>query len=257
MDLITPIVEKLKRRSRNKRSNIFNRHFKISPQSRILDLGSEDGSHIAMLLKNTTATPSNVYIADLFEASVKAGQKKYGFTPVVIKELQQLPFEDNFFDTVFCNSAIEHVTIPKEEIWQVKSGKEFKTRSWSNQQKFAEEIRRVSRSGYFVQTPYKWFPITSHIWLPLVGWFPRSVLIAIMHLTNKIWIKKTIPDWYLMNKKDLQMLFPDAKIITEKFAGFAKSIVAMRNRNGDHKSDTVPEVVFGKVGESEISMFRV
>jgi len=226
MNQITAIIKRYKQHARQKRGNLFKHYFKITPQTRILDLGSHDGAHIALLLRGTNIMPANVYIADVVEAPVKVGQNKYGFTPVVIRGFEKLPFPDNFFDIVFCNSAIEHVTVSPEEIWRITSGREFKARACPKQHEFAAEIQRVGQ-GYFVQTPYRWFPITSHIWLPLVGWLPRRLLVPTIRFTNRFWIKKTEPDWYLLNKKDLTKFFPQATILTEKSAGFTKSIIAV------------------------------
>ena len=50
-------------------------------------------------------------------------------------------------------SVIEHVTLPKSEVWTTRSGKEFRERSLAHQRAFAREIQRVGRQ-FFVQTPY-------------------------------------------------------------------------------------------------------
>jgi hypothetical protein len=81
-----------------------------------------------------------------------------------------------------------------------------------------------------VQTPYKYFPIESHTWLPLVGFLPRVALIPVLKITNLVWIKKTSPDWHLLNKKQMWLLFPDAnEIVTDKLFGLVKSIMVIRN----------------------------
>jgi ubiquinone/menaquinone biosynthesis C-methylase UbiE len=59
-----------------------------------------------------------------------------------------LPFPDHSFDWVFSNAVIEHV------------GGAYR------QQRFAQEIRRVARKGYFVATPDRYFPIDPHTLLP-------------------------------------------------------------------------------------------
>jgi len=212
--------------ARRKRAAIFLNQFKITNQTRILDLGSEDGSNIAEILKSTPAAPSNIFIADIDSAAVIRGRECYGFTAVTLVEDGNLPFPDKFFDIVFCSSVIEHVTVPKHEIWQLTSGSRFKKRARDRQRIFAEEIRRVGKA-YFVQTPYSLFPVESHSWLPFVGYLPRSILIRILRITNSFWIKTTSPDWYLLNKQELAQLFPDAQIIDEKSFGLTKSIMAV------------------------------
>lgn len=46
---------------------------------------------------------------------------------------------------------------------------------------------------------------------------------------NKFWIKKTQPDWNLLDKKDMKKLFPNSKILNEKFLFLNKSIIAVKN----------------------------
>jgi hypothetical protein len=93
---------------------------------------------------------------------------------------------------------------------------------------FAEEIRRIGKR-YFVQTPYKYFPIETHTWLPaFILLLPRGILIRLIQFNNKWWIKKTIPDFNLMTRKMMKELFPDAEIIPEKLFGFTKSLIAIK-----------------------------
>lgn len=97
MNLITKIVLHVSKRAKKKRANLFLRYFTITPETKILDLGSSDGSHIAVLLHGTNILPSNVYVADINEDEVISGTKRFGFTPVVIRESNKLPFPDGFF----------------------------------------------------------------------------------------------------------------------------------------------------------------
>ena len=124
-------------------------------------------------------------------------------------------FEDKSYDVVFSNSVIEHLN------------------SKSDQIKMAEEIRRVGKR-YWVQTPNYYFPFEPHFlmpffhWLPIkfrvwllmnfdLGWFPKQ--------ENKILAEEIISSIRLLRKKELKMLFPDAKIFKEKFLFMIKSYV--------------------------------
>lgn len=200
----------------------------LDENTRILDLGSEAGHNIRAVLNGTPARPNNVYIADIDERLVMEGAKRYGFVPVVIDESARLPFPNGYFDIVYCSAVIEHVTVEKENIWSIRSGRAFKSRSLKHQQEFAREIQRVGRQ-YFVQTPYKHFPIESHTWLPFLAWLPRSALIKVIAFTNRCWIRKTIPDWNLLNMEEMSSLFQDARIIREKSLGLTKSIMAVKS----------------------------
>jgi SAM-dependent methyltransferase len=192
-----------------------------------LDIGSENGSNIAFLLNGSAIGPSNVYIADISDAAIAQGNKRYGFRPVRIPESGALPFEDQYFDIVYCSSVIEHVTVPKSLVWSMLDGRTFKELAWTRQQEFAREIRRLGKR-YFVQTPCKSFPVESHTWLPLVGYLPRRVLVPFLRISNKCWPKRTAPDWNLLSAGDMRLLFPDADIVEEKFWGLRKSIMAIR-----------------------------
>ncbi|MEO8464131.1 MAG: methyltransferase domain-containing protein [Gammaproteobacteria bacterium] len=190
-------------------------------------MGSETGSNIHAILKGTPVAPANVYIADIDPGLLEEGRENYGYVPVVIDESETLPFPDRYFDIVYCSSVIEHVTVPKEQVWSTYSGRRFKIAAWEHQRQFAAEIRRTAKQ-YFVQTPYKHFPVESHSWLPFAAWLPRILLIPFLKISNCFWIKKARPDWHLLNKKELAHLFEDARIAVESFFGFTKSIIAIK-----------------------------
>jgi len=225
---IAATVKSAGRRARAKRAKVFRRFFELTPTTKLLDLGCGDGEHIESIVDGSDIPPANVYAADIDEALVNEAAGRYGFTPVVIAESGKLPFPDWFFDIVYCSSAIEHITIPKEEMWTLRSGAEFRRRSLARQREFANEVRRLGK-GYFLQTPAKAFPIETHTWLPFVGWLPRPALIRVIRFTNRFWVKQTQPDWHLLTSRDLQSLFPEAEIVGERVLGFTKSIMAVRS----------------------------
>lgn len=220
------IIKHLSRQAREKRAVTFRNNFNLKAQTRILDIGSEDGSNIANILQATPVLPENVYIADINQEVLDKGKEKYGFKTVLLNESGQLPFEDQYFDIVYCSSVIEHVTIPKEEIWSCKSPEEFRRRSWIRQKGFAAELQRLGKQ-YFVQTPNKWFLIESHTWLPFMGWLPRNLVIPAIRAANKVWIKSTTPDWNLLTVSEMRELFPEATLELERVAGMVKSIMAI------------------------------
>lgn len=223
---IRVLVKSFSGRARKVRAEIFRQQFLIDENTKILDLGSETGSNIKFVLDGTRAQASNIYIADIDSFAVEKGRENFGFIPVVISESEGLPFPDGYFDIVYCSSVIEHVTIPKNSVWTTYSGAEFKKKSLERQTAFANEIRRLGKQ-YFVQTPYRHFPVESHSWLPFVAWLPRWLLILTLRITNTFWVKNTSPDWYLLNKRELSALFPEARIAEENKWGMTKSIMAI------------------------------
>lgn len=128
-------------------------------------------------------------------------------------------FEDNAFDIVFSNSVIEHVG------------------SWARKQAFAAEVRRLAPS-YAIQTPSFSFPIEPHARLPFIHWLPSPMRYR-THLmmrtgfypkaTNLDEAMGALEDASLLDRRQMQHLFPDASLCTETFLGFAKSFTAIRH----------------------------
>lgn len=103
-----------------------------------------------------------------------------------------LPFRDRSFDWVFSNAVIEHV------------GGAYR------QQRFADEIRRVARKGYFVATPDRHFPIDPHTLLPFYQfltpeWQRRVCRFSPGYLRSYEPID-------LLSAGDLRILFPQATV---------------------------------------------
>lgn len=134
----------------------------------VLDLGGSDGSQLRVYADSANL---DITIADIDENSLIRARANYGFKTVLLKEDNRLPFKNKEFDFIFCNSVIEHVTVPKKDIWQIKNGAVFRQFAMKRQSAFADEIKRIGK-GYFVQTPNRLFPIENHVWLPFVQFLP-------------------------------------------------------------------------------------
>jgi hypothetical protein len=212
-------------RQRRRRGAVFLERLRPAPADRILDLGSEDGSHIATIL----GRGYDVTIADIDEEAVESGHGKFGFTPFVVPEDGTLPVADGHFDIVFCSSVIEHATVDKTDLRQYSSTREFRRAAWARQQRLAEEIRRIGRR-YYVQTPYRYFPIESHTWFPaVIVLVPRRLQIRLIDCLNRFWPKKTVPDFNLLTPSEMHALFPDAEVLYERSFGLLKSMIAVRS----------------------------
>jgi SAM-dependent methyltransferase len=129
-------------------------------------------------------------------------------------------FEDLSFDIVHSNSVIEHVG------------------RWDDMASMAKEVRRLAER-YFVQTPYFWFPIEPHARFPFLHWMPESWRYRIlMRRTCGYWQRrpdvgaatKAVQSAVLLDKLQVQFLFPEARIIRERFLGLTKSLIAVRSR---------------------------
>ena len=107
----------LSRRFRARRALRFRSEFQLTADTRILDLGGGDGEHIRMVLETTPVRLENVYVADVNEKALGRA-RAHGHPTAVLAQDGTVPFPDGFFDVVFCSSVIEHVTVPKNELWQ-------------------------------------------------------------------------------------------------------------------------------------------
>lgn len=120
-------------------------------------------------------------------------------------------YADNSFDIAFSNSVIEHVGGPEKRA------------------AMAREARRLGRR-YWVQTPSIWFPIEAHTYLPFWWFYPEAVRQSFI----RRW-RRTVPAWCemieettVLQRSEIERLFPDGEIWTERLMGLPKSYVAMR-----------------------------
>jgi hypothetical protein len=127
-------------------------------------------------------------------------------------------YDDLSFDVVHSNSVIEHVG------------------HWSDMVAMANEVRRLA-PRYFVQTPYFWFPIEPHVRFAAFHWMPESWRYRI--LMKRSWgfcerrtdvggAMSAVQSAVLLDRRQMQFLFSDAKIVSERFLGFTKSLIAIR-----------------------------
>jgi hypothetical protein len=123
------------------------------------------------------------------------------------------------FDVVHCNSVIEHVG------------------SWDDQRAAAREICRVGRR-YWVQTPYRHFPIEAHFLFPFFQYLAAGVQkrVAVSWPLSHYrragvppgQILQELASLRLLSRADLRTLFPQAEILAETVARWPKSLIACR-----------------------------
>ncbi len=224
--MLIKIFKKYHEKWAKEKFDFFLKNMNLSQQQTILDMGGGDGSYMDRF--KSSLNNYKVIIADIDENAMQTARNKGYFTSQIDAASNRLPYNDQEIDCVFCNSVIEHITIPKDQLWSERSRSDnFSKDAFEIQKKFAGEIRRVAKK-YYVQTPHRAFPIEAHTWFPFVGYLSRKNQLRVIKQLNKFWVKKTAPDWNLLDEYEMQKLFPDAEIIVWKKYGFKKEIIAIK-----------------------------
>lgn len=197
---------------RQHRMKTFYETLGINSQTKILDVGGSPFIwEIATnhgLSRIDSITCLNVF--DLDRSTLPSNVKW------VVGDGCSLPFADNEFDVVFSNSVIEHLG------------------GFDSQISFANEIRRVGKA-YFVQTPDPRFFIEPHYLSPFVHWLPIDIrrkvtrhgtTWGLMEQPTKQEIEDRLQEIRLVRAAEFKQLFPDAEIISERWLGMPKSLIA-------------------------------
>jgi protein-L-isoaspartate O-methyltransferase len=209
---------------RVRRGRLFMERLSPTADDQILDLGGGRGGHIAEIVPYR----KSVTVADLDPDNLRRAAETYGFNTLCLDGGDTFPVPDAHYDIVFCSSVIEHVTGPKEIVYDLEDAGQFTASARAAQANFAAEVRRIAKR-YFVQTPYKYFPIEQHSFLPFfVVLLPRRWQVRLMRFLAHRWIKPVYPDFRLLTIREMRTLFPDAEIVLERYCGFVKSIVAIK-----------------------------
>ncbi len=130
--------------------------------------------------------------------------------------------DDNAYDLVHSNSVIEHVG------------------SWNNMMQMAQNVRRLAPT-YFVQTPYFWFPIEPHFRFPYFHFLPEQIRYRLLMQFNLGFggrrgtvdaAMQAVQSAALVDETQMKILFPDARIVRERFGPLTKSLMAIREGRG-------------------------
>jgi SAM-dependent methyltransferase len=197
-------LKPIHRRMRDQKIDLFLRFAGDLPmRGRLLDVGGGTGIDGEFLrLYNSFA---DVVIVNL-DTSAFEGLKGTHIRSVNADGCA-LPFESRSFEWVFSNAVIEHVG------------------DFASQRRFAEEIRRVAATGYFVTTPNRHFPIEPHTFLPFYQYLqPRQQRFFVRLSPGYMREQHQIN---LLSGHDLHVLFPEARVRKIGFRVFPNNLVAM------------------------------
>lgn len=196
-------------RVRKRRSALFTRTMNLKPSMKVIDLG---GSPMIWQFIDTPLDITLLNISHDFEIAAESSQVSHHKFTALTGDACETDLPSQSFDLAFSNSVIEHVG------------------SRERRAAFAKQVRRLAPK-YWVQTPARYFPIEAHTGMPFWWYYPES---ARQRLIKK-W-RQELPDWTemvegttLVERSELQEIFPDAAIFTERALGIVKSYAAFRN----------------------------
>ena len=207
---------------RKKRFDLFFDVMKPQSADLLLDVGGDPAFW--------TSRPQAVSSIDLVDLCIRTLDSNmatnYHFR-LIKCDACRLCYGDGSYDIGFSNSVIEHVG------------------AWDRQQQFAAEIRRVAK-GLWVQTPAYECPVEPHYLALFVHHLPRAIQKRIIRwVTLRGWldrpnsaqIEEMVDSTRLIKKSEMQQLFPDCEIMTERIFGIIpKSYIAYRDRNSVKKT---------------------
>ena len=208
MKRILNLCLRISARCRERRFRRFLERMQVTGRETVLDVGGGDDWSWQDLSFSQPITVLNL--------QTQAG--KDGFRYVQGDACDMKLFEDGEFDLAFSNSVIEHVG------------------DFEKQVLMANEIRRVA-SGYWVQTPYKHFPLEVHMMFPFFQYLPFKIRawlgvrwpFSFEMMRNGDPLRDATAVW-LLGIRQMKQLFPEAEIMTERFLGFPKSLIAFYKR---------------------------
>jgi Methyltransferase domain len=180
----------------------------VGPNDRILDVGGDPGTWRGSGYERQVT---------LLNLGFRERPGPFGYLVADARSMKAA--SDGTFDVVHSNSVIEHVG------------------GWEDQRAMAAEIARVGRR-YWVQTPYRHFPVEAHFLFPffqyLTPGLQRRVALAwpLSHYRRAAvppdLILAELGRLRLLDREDLRTLFPGAQLFDETVAGWPKSLVAYR-----------------------------
>ena len=174
-------------KARKKMFDLFLKLTTPEDDDEVLDLGATPDTKLAdsNIFDKLYRYKSNITVCSIEDCSnivADLGLKQFVFN----EPMKPLPFEDGRFDVCYCSAVLEHVGNRK------------------NQEFFLNECLRVS-GKIFVTTPYRYFPLEMHTFIPFLHWLPWEIFQKIVRKTKgEFWA--SIDNLNLCGKKDILTL---------------------------------------------------
>jgi len=202
-------------RFRRRRMKRFFAIMNPSPQARVLDIGGTGQTWLDESENESQHKSQNSARFPITLVNIRSdGRIEGGRFTAVEADGKALPFADNTFDIAFSNSVIEHVG------------------TWEDQRAFALEAQRVARK-LWIQTPARSFPIEAHLLAPYIQYLPKPLQHRLAPWTPRGWmtpevVHEIVDEVRLLTYREVQQLFPECRILRERFLGLTKSYIAVR-----------------------------
>lgn len=135
---------------------------------------------------------------------------------LMVADGRALPFRNETFDIIISNAVFEHI-------------------AWGRK-RFAEEVRRVTKGGFFISVPYYYAPFEPHYLLPFFQFVPESIkrfLLFKIGLRIGGMSRNNYHEIRLFKKKELGTLFPEAQIKVFRLFGIPISLVAIYKKDSE------------------------
>ena len=214
--ILMSIFSRLSRVSRTRKLRLFYELLRPTKQTRILDVGGETHPSLEGAIQFIDGYPwkENVSVVNLSSEHISRIKCHYPEIDARVGDACALPWEDKYFDVVYSNAVIEHLS------------------EFERQKKMAAEIMRVGKS-WFVATPNRWYPLEFHMRLPVVTWLPRSgqiwlgQIISYNHVNKKYTSGIRHDDLRLMTARELKQCFPTGRIIKQRVTFMAETLICI------------------------------
>jgi len=174
----------------------------------VLDIGGD-----ARAWRLSDVRPAHVTLLNIFSQ-----EPEEPWMSAISGDACSLPDDLPDVDLVYSNSVIEHV------------GGHWR------RERFAQGIREAA-PRYWVQTPYRYFPVEPHFFFPALQYLPRPAQVAALrrwplgsgrYVSDRDDALARLQSIELLGTTDMRSYFPDAAIERERFAGLVKSLIAVR-----------------------------
>jgi Methyltransferase domain len=183
----------------------------------VLDLGGTAGSWLRKDARPRSLTLLNLEATELTVDAAGAALPEWITIRTGDACTPPQDIAERRFDLVFSNSLIEHVGGP------------------AKRQAMADFVK-LAAPRFWIQTPYRYFPIEPHWIFPLFQFLPLaakahvSQIWPLMHTRSESWDSAvgTALGVDLVSITELRYLLPEATILRERFAGLTKSVIAVR-----------------------------